>query len=106
VFPAIPNLKHYNTPVIEGIVQPGSDTGYRMDRLPDHEHYNRDRHGFSYPSEPSEGNRGGCDHNRCGYVRRSQGLITTAGPGQNRGFGAISSRASFPMLQRRCCDET
>ena len=73
--PTILNLRHYNTPTLEGIVQPSSNTGYQMDRLPYLEYHHRDGYRLGNPPEPAPGHRGRSHHNRRGHVRRSQGLV-------------------------------
>ena len=95
----ITNLRHYNTPTLEGIVQPSSDTGYRMDRLPYHKYHNRNGHWFSNYPESSESDRGRIDYNRRGHVRRSESL-TPVQPGiasKGRGSRENISGASFPI---------
>ena len=42
--------------------------------------HHRDRHWLGNPPEPAPGHRGRSHHNRCGHVRRSEGL-TAAQPG-------------------------
>ena len=98
---SILNLRHYNTPVVEGIVHPSSNTGYKMDRLPDHKYHHRDRHGQRNFAESSARDRGRSHYNRCGHVRRSEEL-TPVTPGeatetQGRGSGTNIPGASFPI---------
>ncbi len=97
--PTILNLRHYNTPVVEGIVQSSSDTGCQVDRLPNHKYYHRDRHGERHNPEPSPGHRGRFDHNRRGHVRRAEGLdpAMSGTVGQSRGSGGNTLGASFPI---------
>ena len=97
--PMIQSLRHYNTPVIEGIVHPSSNTGYQLDRLPNHQYHHRDRHGFGHPSEPAASNRGSRDHNRRGHVRRSQELTPVQSwvASQGGGSGTNIPGASFPI---------
>jgi len=93
------NLRHYNTPTLEGIVHSSSDTGYQVDRLLNHEHHHRDGYWLGNTSESSPCHRSRSDHNRCGYVRREESLTPVA-PGvatQGRGSGENISGASFPI---------
>ena len=95
--PTILNLRHYNTPAVEGIVQSSSDTGYQVDRLPDHQHHNRDRHGFGHPAKSSASDRRSCDYNRSCDVSRAEGLIpvTSGTASKSGGFGEYILGASF-----------
>ena len=97
--PTILNLRHYNTPVVEGIVHPSSNTGYQMDRLPDHKYHNRDGHRLSNFAEFAESHRGRSDHNRCSHVRRAEELIRVmpGEAGKSRGSRENISGASFPI---------
>ena len=97
--PTIMNLRHYNTPVVEGIVQPSSNTGYQMDRLPYHKYHHRDRHGQCHTPEPASSNRCSRHHNRCGHVRRPEELVlvTPGTASKGRGSGDTISGASFPI---------
>ena len=98
----ISNLRHYNTPTLEGIVQPSSNTGYQVDRLPDHQYHPRNGYRLGNPPESAPSNRGSGHHNRCGYVRRSQGIVQLVPVPlglvtQGRGSGINSPGASFPI---------
>ena len=92
------NLRHYNTPALEGIVQPSSNTGYEADRLSNHQHHNRNRYWFRHPPEPAPGDRGGRDPDRRGHVNREEGL-RMAPPGRT-GQRVLHRRVlSVPFLQ-------
>ena len=96
----ITNLRHYNTPALEGIVHPSSNTGYQMDRLPDHQHHQRHGYRVGNPAEPASSNRCSRHHNQRGYVRRAEEL-TPVQPGvtntQGRGSRNNNPGASFPI---------
>ena len=97
--PIILNLRHYNTPVVEGIVQPSSNAGYQLDRLPYHKYHHRNGYRLEDYPESSPGHRGCRHHNRCSHVRWSQGL-TSVQPriaDQGGGSGSNIPGASFPM---------
>ena len=72
----IMNLRHYNTPTLEGIVQPSSNTGYQVDRLPYHRNHHRDRYRLDYHPEPAPRYRRGIHHNRCSHVGRQEVGVT------------------------------
>ena len=93
------NLRHYNTPTVEGIVHPSSNIGYQMDRLPDHKYHNRDGYRLSNFAKFAESNCGRSDHNRRGYVRRAEGLtlMLSGKASQGRGSGRNIPGASFPI---------
>ena len=93
------NLRHYNTPTVEGIVQPSSNTGYQLDRLPYHKYHHRN--GYRQRNSPKlvTRDRGSRDHNRRGHVRGPEELVPTTGLAntQGRGSGINSPGASFPI---------
>ena len=101
--PTILNLRHYNTPAVEGIVHPSSNTGYQVDRFPYHKYHNRDRHGFGHPAKSSASDRRSRDHNRGCDVSRAEGLdrrlisVTPGMASKSGGFGENIFGASFSI---------
>ena len=95
--PTTLNLRHYNTPVVEGIVQPSSNTGYQMDRLPYHKYHHRDGYRKRNSSKFAEGDCCGRHHNRCGHVRREEFRLGTT-PSSKAGEG----RTNYPPLFHYC----
>ena len=86
----------YHLPQVgKEIVQPSR----KLLDIKHNQHHNRNRYGQRHPSESSAGDRGCSHHNRCGHVRRSQGitLLQAGGASKGRGFGENISEASFPI---------